>query len=240
MRLLPKAIDRSMLNEGDHIFCHRMAHIYSHHGIYVGDDRVIHFRRTEDSTSSRSQACKICGFQPKTQRGVVKSCLDCFRKGHRLHRLHRFEYNVSSRVCKKNKAGTCSTTSCDPPDIVVRRATKMLNNGQLGFGEYDLMKNNCEHFARFCKTGVSKSLQSFSWKAKGKLVFRKSFSAVNAVKFLTQVVRKEYKNDILHHDQNMIFKSTTKKGIILKTIIVTIIIISCMFYKQPSAGCVCE
>ncbi|KAL5568149.1 hypothetical protein UlMin_024724 [Ulmus minor] len=233
-----------MLRQGDHIYCFRNAHTYSHHGIYVDDNRVIHFTRTQqDSTQSSSnyQACRICGFQPETQGGVVKSCLDCFLKGQRLF---LFKYNVSSRVFKENKSGTCSTTSCDPPDIVVRRATKMLNNGQLGFGEYDLMKNNCEHFARFCKTGESKSLQAFSLKAKAKLVFRglteQSFSMENAFIILARVtITREYKNDTLQYDKKIIFKSTTKKRIILITIIVAIII-SCLFYKQPRAGCVCE
>ncbi|KAL5568145.1 hypothetical protein UlMin_024720 [Ulmus minor] len=238
------ATDRSKLSQGDHIYCFRNAHTYSHHGIYVDDNRVIHFTRTQqDSTQSSSnyQACEDCGFQPNTQGGVVKSCLDCFSKGHRLH---LFKYDVPSCDFKKNKSGTCSTRPCDSPDIVVSRATKMLNNGQLGFGEYDLMKNNCEHFARFCKTGVPKSLQAFSLKAKLKLIIRslteQSFSIRNALEILKQVARKEeYKNDILHHDQEIIFKSTTKKRIMLITIIVTIII-SCLFYKQPRAGCVCE
>ncbi|KAL5568234.1 hypothetical protein UlMin_024809 [Ulmus minor] len=179
-------IDRRMLRKGDHIYCFRTAHTYSHHGIYVGDDRVIHFRRTEDSTSSRSQACEVCGFQPETQRGVVKSCLDCFLQGHRLK---HFEYNVSSQYFMENHSGTCSTTSFDPPDIV-----------------YDLMKNNCENFARFCKTGVSKSLQAFSLKAKVKLVIRglteQSFSMKNTRRILAQVmVTREYKNDTLHYDK---------------------------------------
>lgn len=40
------------------------------------------------------------------------------------------------------------------PDVVLRRATS-----RLGEHEYNLLFNNCEHFATWCKTGVSESKQ---------------------------------------------------------------------------------
>lgn len=43
---------------------------------------------------------------------------------------------------------------CFPPAIVIRRA-----QGRLGENNYDLFDNNCEHFARWCKTGEAKSAQ---------------------------------------------------------------------------------
>ncbi|MCS6813104.1 MAG: lecithin retinol acyltransferase family protein [Cyanobacteria bacterium] len=40
------------------------------------------------------------------------------------------------------------------PDVTVRRA-----ESRLGEQEYNLLTNNCEHFATWCKTGVSRSAQ---------------------------------------------------------------------------------
>ena len=40
------------------------------------------------------------------------------------------------------------------PDVVIHRATS-----RLGEKKYNLLFNNCEHFATWCKTGASRSLQ---------------------------------------------------------------------------------
>lgn len=45
-------------------------------------------------------------------------------------------------------------SSCDAPDIVIRRA-----ESRLGKAEYNLFENNCEHFATWCKTGKKRSEQ---------------------------------------------------------------------------------
>ncbi|HBL59364.1 MAG TPA: NC domain-containing protein [Cyanobacteria bacterium UBA8803] len=44
--------------------------------------------------------------------------------------------------------------TCFIPDVVVRRA-----ESRLGEKKYNLLSNNCEHFATWCKTGVSDSQQ---------------------------------------------------------------------------------
>lgn len=44
--------------------------------------------------------------------------------------------------------------TCAAPDIVLRRA-----ESRLGEEGYDLFGNNCEHFARWCKTGQHESRQ---------------------------------------------------------------------------------
>merc|ERR1712183_216611 len=45
MGLLSNRVQRESLKPGDHIYPWRTAYIYAHHGIYVGDDKVIHFTR---------------------------------------------------------------------------------------------------------------------------------------------------------------------------------------------------
>lgn len=56
-------------------------------------------------------------------------------------------------------AGSCST-----PGVTVRRAM-----GRLGEQNYNLLFNNCEHFAHWCKTGRHRSNQVEDWLHTGSL-----------------------------------------------------------------------
>ncbi|KAE8693654.1 putative Aluminum activated malate transporter family protein [Hibiscus syriacus] len=163
MGLLSNKVERNEIKPGDHIYTYRAVFTYSHHGVFVGGSKVVHFRpeRNLDSSIESSSelydpispqsACPIfpdCGFrQPNS--GVVLSCLDCFlRNGS----LYCFEYGVTPSVfLAKVRGGTCTTAVSDPPETVIHRAMYLLQNG---FGNYDIFKNNCEDFALYCKTGL--------------------------------------------------------------------------------------
>ncbi|XP_042475057.1 protein LEAD-SENSITIVE 1-like [Macadamia integrifolia] len=163
MGLLSNRIGRGRLKPGDHIYSWRNAYVYAHHGIYVGNDKVIHFTRGRgqevgtgtvldvlllSSTPAHSEPCSTC---PPLEEGngVVSSCLDCFLAGGILY---RFEYSVSPALfLAKARGGTCTLAVSEPDDIVVHRATYLLDNG---FGCYNVFKKNCEDFAIYCKTGL--------------------------------------------------------------------------------------
>ncbi|XLU46873.1 protein LEAD-SENSITIVE 1 [Arachis stenosperma] len=165
MGLLSNRVSRESLKPGDHIYSWRTAYIYAHHGIFVGDDKVIHFtRRGQEvgtgtvldlllvsSGPARSrEACPTCtGTAPQEGHGVVVSCLNCFLSGGVLY---RFEYAVTPALfLAKARGGTCTLAVSDDYDIVVHRAKFLLENG---FGCYNVFKNNCEDFAIYCKTGL--------------------------------------------------------------------------------------
>ncbi|KAL9141893.1 hypothetical protein ABFS82_14G133400 [Erythranthe guttata] len=124
---------------------------YSHHGIFVGGSKVVHFTRVVNESYNHTTECPTfpdCGFrQPNS--GVVLSCLSCFlRNGS----LYCFEYGVAPSVfIAKVRGGTCTTAPSDSSDTVVHRAMFLL---QKGFGNYDVFQNNCEDFALYCKTGL--------------------------------------------------------------------------------------
>lgn len=105
------------MNKGDHIRVSRLA--YYHHGIYIGDNLVIHF----SGEPSKKQNAEI-----------IKTPLAEFLDGGRLEIVNH--------------------PHCLPPDEVVDRAYAAL--GQKG---YNLIYNNCEHFALYCKTGQHESNQ---------------------------------------------------------------------------------
>ncbi|CAN0889525.1 Protein LEAD-SENSITIVE 1 [Linum grandiflorum] len=163
MGLLSHRVERSEIKAGDHIYTYRAVFTYSHHGIYVGGSKVVHFtpRRTAeskddesssyDTMSSIPSSCEIfpdCGFRQQGS-GVVLTCLDCFLgRGS----LYLFEYQVPPPVfMAKLRGGTCTTAPSDPPGTVVHRAMYLLQNG---FGNYDVFQNNCEDFALYCRTGL--------------------------------------------------------------------------------------
>ncbi|WOL13117.1 hypothetical protein Cni_G21886 [Canna indica] len=169
MGLLSNRVERSEIKAGDHIYTWRAVYAYSHHGIYVGGNKVVHFTRKKDTSSSNGiNASKYssissssssgvppvcptfpdCGFhQPNS--GVILSCLDCFLGNGSLY---SFEYGVPPSVfLAKVRGGTCTTAESDPPEAVINRAMYLLQNG---FGNYDVFENNCEDFALYCKTGL--------------------------------------------------------------------------------------
>lgn len=162
--LLSNKIKKDELKPGDHIYSWRCNYLYSHHGIYVGDDKVVHFTRSgheigtgtwldnliyssSPARSSDSQ-CERCGDQ-STATGVISSCLDCFLGGGELY---LFQYDVPPQVfLAKVRGGTCTLAKPDPPEDVIHRAEHLLQNG---FGWYNVFNNNCEDFAIYCKTGL--------------------------------------------------------------------------------------
>ncbi|ESQ41624.1 hypothetical protein EUTSA_v10014271mg [Eutrema salsugineum] len=162
MGLFSNKISRDELKAGDHIYSWR-SYIYTHHGIYMGDGKVIHFTRRggleigtgtfldkiiEISAPNRNP-CLNCGDQSNLE-GVISSCLDCFLAGGNLY---LFGYNVSKAIfLAKQRGGTCTTATSDSPEEVVSRAKFLLSSN--GFGVYDLLDNNCEDFAIYCKTGL--------------------------------------------------------------------------------------
>ncbi|XP_058099613.1 protein LEAD-SENSITIVE 1-like [Magnolia sinica] len=158
--LTGQKIEREDLKPGDHIYAWRTLYIYAHHGIYIGDDEVIHFTEPNGKKSvsgfvvesiSPSMPCPKCGGpKKKTYNGVTVSCLDCFLDGCELN---RYEYSVSWQLFWESRRGTCSVAESDPPEIVIKRATSCIEEG---FGEYNLARNNCEDFAFYCKTGNAK------------------------------------------------------------------------------------
>ncbi|XP_057718723.1 protein LEAD-SENSITIVE 1 [Arachis stenosperma] len=161
MGLLTNKVLRHEIKPGDHIYTYRAVFAYSHHGIFVGGSKVVHFRPArnlksiteassdlDDQTSDPCPTFPDCGFrQPNS--GVVLSCLDCFlRNGS----IYCFEYGVSPSVfLTKIRGGTCTTALSDPPETVIHRAMYLLQNG---FGNYNVFQNNCEDFALYCRTGL--------------------------------------------------------------------------------------
>ncbi|KAF3456586.1 hypothetical protein FNV43_RR01240 [Rhamnella rubrinervis] len=137
---MPSKIGRDELRPGDHIYTWRSGYSYSHHGIYVGAEKVIHLTRGpglilfSNSAQSSDDHVEYCDIE------------DFLCDGQ----LYRFEYGVSRSEFLMKRPGTCSFASSDPPEKVLHRASYLLEHG---FGNYHLLNRNCEDFAIYCKTG---------------------------------------------------------------------------------------
>ena len=102
---------------------------FYHYGIYVGDEEIIQFGETPDATHSLLDA----------DIRVCTSDINGFLKGGFLE-------VASLSLSERLKAA--------PPKEVVARARK-----ELGTGGYDVLANNCEHFANNCVFGRKTSEQ---------------------------------------------------------------------------------
>jgi hypothetical protein len=108
---------------GDVIYVSRG--IYDHYGIYVNDNRIIHFSPTKGSEINAKEV------------DIQVTTLEDFMKDREL------------------KIDTKSIIKYSPEETI-RRAESFIGKKK---GEYNLAFNNCEHFARWCKSGEMKSYQ---------------------------------------------------------------------------------
>jgi hypothetical protein len=99
--------------------------LYKHYGIYVNNDRVIHFAPKKGVEINPEDAL------------IMESGLRDFLKGGNL------------------EIDTLSPAKYSPEDTV-QRAVSCLGTNK---GAYNLVFHNCEHFARWCKSGIAESRQ---------------------------------------------------------------------------------
>ncbi|KAI3756316.1 hypothetical protein L1987_56136 [Smallanthus sonchifolius] len=162
MGYLSHRVDPDQVKPGDHIYTWRTAFTYSHHGIYVGENKVVHFTAPETASSGSGwnlcssvpsaclnsiqigQNCDLgsplstceCGVH-QSESGVLVSCLTHFIG---TGSLYLYQYGVSKLVyVSKLRGGTCTTAPSDPPQDVIDRANSLLKNG---FGAYNVLHNS--------------------------------------------------------------------------------------------------
>lgn len=144
---------------------------YEHYAVYIGNGKVIHFAAPEgDFGEAGIREASLSDFLDGQREFFV---LDFSAVGKRpvkkdhgspsvLTPLHE----VGAKVIKDAINDTLSEPD-DPeltriysPEETVARARSVIGANEHSFQrDYDLVFNNCEHFAVWCKTGVHKSYQ---------------------------------------------------------------------------------
>ena len=127
-------IELSQLEPGDHIF--RFGAVFkksilTHHGIYVNDNKVIHFSGGEGNTNNLGNDILDAKITLTTITGFMSNKVKCYRMNE--------NYSVIKR------------------DEIISRAYSELGSK---FGGYNIVNNNCEHFSNWCRTGNRFSYQT--------------------------------------------------------------------------------
>ncbi len=126
---------------GDHIYV--KCGFYSHHGIDLGDGQVIHF----DFSPKRKITSVFGDKKPE----IKISSMDEFSNGQEIQ-VRDYQFDSESE-----------SIAASATERVIERA-----KSRLGETSYHLFRNNCEHFAVWCKTGKPVSSQVESAKAASK------------------------------------------------------------------------
>ncbi|EHO53687.1 NC domain protein [Lachnospiraceae bacterium oral taxon 082 str. F0431] len=143
----------SFLKPGDVIGVSRKW--YDHYGVYIGEGRVIHYA---DKTKDFGKNVSI--YETDLE-GFTQGCKDYFvlhfpKAGGPPRKLRS-----STDFTENPREGTGifdfifkAKYQLFSPEETIKRA-----KSRLGERSYNLTRNNCEHFALWCKTGVSFSRQ---------------------------------------------------------------------------------
>ncbi len=117
------------LSVGDIIYTERKHGLYSHFGIYIGDNSVVHFSAAKGKETDAESA------------DIIQTSIEEFLRGDKLF------------VLRENPG---SDYKPFPPGVIVERAKSEIGKRK---GTYSLVSNNCEHFAYWCRYGVKESVQ---------------------------------------------------------------------------------
>ncbi|MBQ9572163.1 MAG: lecithin retinol acyltransferase family protein [Acidaminococcaceae bacterium] len=150
--------DPGLLEEpefGDIICVHRIG--YEHYGVYAGDNKVIHY------DIDPSDHYKICVHQAPMEEFLNGSLVYSICEFPKVYGRPTEEIPFAEfrkKFAHPEKAQTLwdvlkiSNYHLYTPEETVIRARE-----RIGESSYNLWTNNCEHFAIWCKTGISESHQ---------------------------------------------------------------------------------
>ena len=158
-RFSSHSLEPKELIPGDHIYVWRRAgfFVYQHHGIYIGDDKVIHFTtRPLDASMNIEKKRKhfterfpfsLIFKRVERKAYVLETDLDFFLYGGKLKRAR---YQTPFWEMYLKAAGTCYQATLLQRDIIVMKAKEKLREN---LDEYHLILNNCEDLVTECTTG---------------------------------------------------------------------------------------
>lgn len=144
---------------GDHIYVQRFGGVYAHHGIDCGDGSVIHYTGERWHSPRRVERTPLDRFA-RDGEVQVRDYSGFFEQLQNPENLPR-RMQAELRQALASLLGRRQQRKAFAPEAVIARA-----RGRLGESRFDIMLHNCEHFATWCKTGISDSQQVWSiWRA---------------------------------------------------------------------------
>ena len=155
---------------GDVIYVERDCGIfgYKHFGVYSGNKKVIHYTKAggdafDGVINETSLAkfldgdsdCYVCLFDNRGRRRGSENALlpaGIFGTAAFASRVSVFEFLIGAKEIYDLLFG-------EEPKLFSAKETVERARSRIGEHGYNLLLNNCEHFAVWCKTGVEKSEQ---------------------------------------------------------------------------------
>ena len=146
-----RSVSDSELKKGDVLCVHRMGGAYDHYAIYIGNRKVIHYSDESGDAGKdiRIREATLSQFKNGPSEIFVID-FEAYRDYIENPELFDFEglFKLALDTFFGNEIHLYS------PEETVERA-----KSRLGERAYNLLLNNCEHFAIWCKTGKSESTQ---------------------------------------------------------------------------------
>lgn len=134
--------------------------LYSHYGVYVGNNEVIHFSDNKGDFLNKFHAkirrASIDDFLEDEEGLYVHFFppLDLQARGEDQLQALLPAYMMAPELKPLRDMVLQSSYKLYEPEETVRRA-----ESKLGVNGYDLFSKNCEHFALWCKTNIRQSRQ---------------------------------------------------------------------------------
>ncbi len=152
------------LDAGDIIGIERLGGVYEHYAVYIGSRRVIHYAAENgDFGGATVHEAPIEDFLDGQSTFFVLEFDEAGKrpnkqeKGYRsspIYRKNRFNTGPYLIPVKDKFRNDDDILYIYSPEETVARAKSLIGEDQ-----YNLITNNCEHFAIWCKTGAHKSYQ---------------------------------------------------------------------------------
>lgn len=140
---------------GDIIGVVRRGGIYEHYGIYVSDTCIVHYNIPASKTIGHAvvHATNLRNFLRDDSEYFILDFPKPYEPPVRLGGPVTPHTNSYSEELARTLQRTYGYHLYSPEETVARARSR------LGETSYNFFTNNCEHFAIWCKTGVSESLQ---------------------------------------------------------------------------------
>lgn len=156
---LKKLVRKDFIQPGDVIGVNRPLG-YEHYAVYIGSDRVIHFAADGgDFGKPYIHEAPISEFLLKQENFFV---LDFSAGPNDPEKIYKGSgrLNAFPNTIPSNDEFRDENARLYSPEETVERAKSVIGANEHNFKtKYNLIFNNCEHFAIWCKTGVATSYQ---------------------------------------------------------------------------------
>lgn len=138
---------------GDIIGVKRMGGIYEHYAVYIGNDEVIHYAGEDKDFNNNITIHKapMKEFLRNSEKFFVLDFPDKYGKPTKINSSAALEGEMLGLFGNFTKQNDYHLYS--PTETVMRAKSR------IGENKYNLATKNCEHFAIWCKTGISESHQ---------------------------------------------------------------------------------